>query len=99
MSMEYSKEANRSAAQGMAEIEKLFVDWRHTTHTTCEETGYDEYSDHWAFAMAGVPVGSMYSGSSENKTAEQVKVWGGTEGISLDPNYHSAGDTLENMNM
>jgi len=51
-------------------------------------------SDHAPFAGAGIPVGGLYSGSEERKTASQARAFGGRAGRPLDPCYHQRCDTL-----
>jgi Iap family predicted aminopeptidase len=62
-----------------------------------EETDIGGASDHAAFARAGVPVGGLYTGSAERKTAAQRRRHGGTAGRALDPCYHRACDDLGNV--
>ncbi|MEV7096287.1 M28 family peptidase [Amycolatopsis sp. NPDC051045] len=58
----------------------------------------DGRSDHSAFVNAGIAAGGVNAGSDALKTAEQVALFGGTEGQMLDPCYHQACDTLANVN-
>ena len=39
----------------------------------------------------------MFSGAEENKTPDQVKLWGGTPDVPFDPNYHKPTDTLDHI--
>lgn len=48
---------------------------------------------------AGIPAGGLTSGADEVKSPEQQAIFGGTAGIILDPNYHTAQDTLKNLNV
>jgi hypothetical protein len=54
-------------------------------------------ADHGAFAQAGIPIGGLFAGSGEMKTAEQADLHGGVAGEPADPCYHQACDTLENV--
>ena len=56
-------------------------------------------SDHAPFASAGIPVGGLYSGSAERKTARQARAFGGRAGRPLDPCYHQRCDTLERVDV
>jgi Zn-dependent M28 family amino/carboxypeptidase len=56
-------------------------------------------SDHAPFEGAGIPVGGLYSGSEERKTARQARVFGGRAGRPLDPCYHRRCDTLERVDV
>ncbi|NJD29323.1 MAG: M28 family peptidase [Chloroflexi bacterium] len=54
-------------------------------------------SDDLPFVQAGIPIGGLFSGHNSAKTAAQVTAFGGTLGESLDPCYHLACDTLDNV--
>ena len=51
------------------------------------------------FIAAGVdiPSGGMFTGAEGVKTAEQVEAFGGLAGVSYDPCYHQACDTIANL--
>jgi Zn-dependent M28 family amino/carboxypeptidase len=61
-------------------------------------TAFDGRSDYQAFQNNGVPAGGLFSGAEQIKTAEQVALFGGTEGLAFDPSYHQAGDGRDNLN-
>ena len=54
-------------------------------------------SDHFPFDQVGVPIGGLFSGANELKTAEQVATFGGTAGAQQDPCYHLGCDTVDNI--
>jgi Zn-dependent M28 family amino/carboxypeptidase len=54
-------------------------------------------TDYSSFLVAGVPIGGMTTGASQRKTATQARLWGGRAGAAFDPNYHSARDTVDNI--
>jgi Zn-dependent M28 family amino/carboxypeptidase len=54
-------------------------------------------SDHWPFEQAGIPIGGLYSGADETKSAAQVARFGGTSGAPADGCYHLACDTTANV--
>lgn len=58
----------------------------------------DGRSDHSAFVNAGIAAGGVNAGADTIKSAEWVKLFGGTEGEMLDHCYHQACDTLDNVN-
>ena len=58
----------------------------------------DNRSDYAPFALAGIPVGGLFTGAEGIKTAAQAAVYGGTAGVALDPCYHQACDTDANVN-
>ncbi|PRC49621.1 peptidase M28, partial [Mycobacterium sp. ITM-2017-0098] len=46
---------------------------------------------------AGIPVGGLTTGSSQRKTDVQARLWGGKADTAFDPNYHTRGDTIDNI--
>ncbi|MCW1249665.1 M20/M25/M40 family metallo-hydrolase [Acaricomes phytoseiuli] len=54
-------------------------------------------TDHVYFARAGIPSAGLFTGIAP-LTEEQAARWNGVAGQPADPNYHSAGDTLNNIN-
>ena len=55
-------------------------------------------SDHAPFQGAGIPIGGLYSGSTETKTGSLAREYGGRAGPPLDPCYHLRCDELERVN-
>ena len=53
-------------------------------------------SDHYPLDQAAIPVGGLFSGANELKSAEQVATFGGTAG-SMDACYHLGCDTRSNL--
>ncbi|MEU6755936.1 M28 family metallopeptidase [Streptomyces sp. NPDC046685] len=62
------------------------------------ETEGDGRSDHASFKNVGIPVGGLFTGASNTKTAAQAQKWGGTSGQAFDRCYHSSCDSLTNIN-
>lgn len=56
-------------------------------------------SDHVPFARSGVPSSGVFSGASEQLTAEQAASFGGSEGQTADACYHTACDGSANVNL
>lgn len=83
---------------GSEQIEKLFTDYFAGTGLPTDPTAIDGSSDHGSFAARNIPVGGIYAGSSEIKTEEMAKKYGGTAGAPCDPNYHTPDDTVANLN-
>jgi Zn-dependent M28 family amino/carboxypeptidase len=54
-------------------------------------------TDYAAFLAAGIPIGGLTTGSSQLKTEVQARLWGGQPGKAFDPNYHTARDTIDNV--
>ena len=62
---------------------------RASTDTRLREVSVGQSSDHTWFEVAGIPIGGLYTGSSE----------AGPGGRPRDPCYHLACDTLNNVNL
>ncbi|MFJ7266305.1 M28 family metallopeptidase [Streptomyces sp. NPDC099050] len=62
------------------------------------ETEGDGRSDHASFKNVGIPVGGLFTGASNTKSAAQATKWGGTSGQAFDRCYHSSCDNTSNIN-
>lgn len=62
------------------------------------ETEGDGRSDHASFKNVGIPVGGLFTGASNTKSAAQAQKWGGTSGQAFDRCYHSSCDSTTNIN-
>ena len=83
---------------GSGLIEQLFNESLDRAHLAHEPTAFDGRSDYVAFTDAGIPAGGLFTGAEEEKTPEQVQLYGGTAGVAFDPCYHQACDTFANLN-
>ncbi|HUQ44882.1 MAG TPA: M28 family peptidase, partial [Candidatus Limnocylindria bacterium] len=54
-------------------------------------------SDHFPFDQAGIPVGGLFSGANERKSAAQASLFGGTAETPEDACYHLACDSASNI--
>ncbi|ORX87360.1 aminopeptidase [Basidiobolus meristosporus CBS 931.73] len=83
---------------GSEVITKLFED-----HFEAKDVVYESsvvpYSrtDVGPFAAVGIPSGGLDTGAEKIKTEEQARKFGGKAGVALDPCYHQACDTTENL--
>jgi Zn-dependent M28 family amino/carboxypeptidase len=84
--------------EGSPGIERTLVAALEAQGATPEDGPLDGRSDFDSFTRAGVPIGNLDTGADEKKSAEQVQQWGGQIGKACDPNYHSAKDTVDNVN-
>lgn len=84
--------------EGSPGIERLMVSYLESAGKTADDTSFDGRSDYDGFTRAGIPSGGLFSGAEGEMTAKQAAMWGGKAGEPYDPNYHKAGDTLENIN-
>lgn len=83
---------------GSAETEDVLTDWFDSNGQPWVDTAFDARSDYQAFILNGVPASGLFTGADDIKTDEEVALFGGTAGITHDPNYHSPGDTYANVN-
>jgi Zn-dependent M28 family amino/carboxypeptidase len=91
-------EAPVEVPEGSVATEKAFTDYFDAGGQPWIDSAFDARSDYDAFITYGVPASGLFTGADDVKTAEQVALFGGTEGIIQDPNYHTAGDDLSNVN-
>jgi Zn-dependent M28 family amino/carboxypeptidase len=82
---------------GSDDIEALFERYYAERGIPSEPTAFSGRSDYQAFINNGVPAGGLFTGAEVPKTADQVDKWGGTAGVAYDPCYHSACDTIDNL--
>lgn len=83
--------------EGSAQIEADFVAALAEQGVEAEGTDFDGRSDYGEFIAVGIPAGGLFTGAEKIKTEEQAAKWGGTAGVAYDPNYHTAGDNLSNV--
>ncbi|PRX47947.1 Zn-dependent M28 family amino/carboxypeptidase [Prauserella shujinwangii] len=83
---------------GSAQIEQRFIDFlENRAGVPTEGTDFTGRSDYGEFIAVGIPAGGLFTGAEGVKTEEQAAKWGGEAGISYDPCYHAACDTLGNV--
>jgi Zn-dependent M28 family amino/carboxypeptidase len=82
---------------GSAAVEALFERFYAQRGVPSEPTAFDGRSDYQAFINNGIAAGGLFTGAEVPKTAAQVAKWGGSE-VAFDPCYHSACDTIDNVN-
>lgn len=83
--------------EGSAGIERSLAAYLESAGKTPQDTAFDGRSDYDGFAISGIPVGGLFSGGENKKSAEQAKLWGGTADQPFDPNYHKATDTYDHI--
>ncbi len=82
---------------GSDEIEALFERYYAGRGIPSEPTAFSGRSDYQAFINNGIPSGGLFTGADGVKTPAQAAKWGGTAGLAYDPCYHSACDTIDNL--
>lgn len=94
----YTGQGQDDAPAGSAGIERVLADYLTRAGKRAGASSLGTDSDYRPFMFAGIPVGGLTTGGLESKTAEQARFWGGQADASFDPNYHSARDTVDNIN-
>lgn len=82
---------------GSAETEKVLTDYFDSVGQPWVDTVYSGRSDYQPFIENGVPASGLFTGADGVKTPEEVELFGGTAGITYDPNYHTAADDIDNV--
>lgn len=96
---ESTHEAPVDVPAGSIETEKIFTDWFDATGQAWVDTEFSGRSDYAAFIEAGIASSGLFTGADGEKTAEEVALFGGTLGAMYDPNYHTAADDIDNINV
>ncbi len=84
---------------GSAALEDLFEAYYTINNVPYEDSEFSGRSDYQAFIDVGIPSSGLFTGAEEIKTDQQAAIWGGTAGDQLDPCYHQACDTVDNVSM
>ncbi|WP_439033140.1 M28 family peptidase [Gordonia terrae] len=79
-------------------IERTFAKFYADRGIVLAPSDFDGRSDYGPFIAAGIPAGGVFTGADEKKTEEQARLWGGDAGEAFDPDYHTARDTIDNVN-
>jgi Zn-dependent M28 family amino/carboxypeptidase len=91
-------EAPVDVPAGSIATEKAFTDYFDSVDQPWIDTAFDGRSDYDGFISVGIPSSGVFTGADDVKTEEEVALFGGTAGITHDPNYHSAADDIDNIN-
>jgi Zn-dependent M28 family amino/carboxypeptidase len=86
-----------AAPEGSAGIERLLAGHLSMAGVRPADIPLQRTTDYAPFLAAGVPVGGLTTGSSQRKSEVQARLWGGEAGAAFDPNYHTRGDTIDNV--
>jgi Zn-dependent M28 family amino/carboxypeptidase len=87
----------RTVPAGSAGIERTLAGYLNLAGIRPADTPLSKVADYSAFLTAGIPIGGLTTGSSQRKTEVQARLWGGQAGVAFDPNYHTPGDTIDNV--
>jgi Zn-dependent M28 family amino/carboxypeptidase len=85
--------------EGSIATESVFTDYFDSIGQPWIDTAFDGRSDYDGFIANGVPASGLFTGADDLKTAEEAAVFGGVVGEAHDPNYHSPGDDITNVNL
>jgi Zn-dependent M28 family amino/carboxypeptidase len=85
------------APRGSQRIEDAFHAYFAAHKLPAEDESLGGSSDHASFARVGIPVGGLFTGADELKSAAFAQRFGGTAGRSFDSCYHKACDTPANV--
>lgn len=83
--------------EGMAGIERMLAGHLNLAGVRPADLPLGRNTDYAPFLAAGIPVGGLTTGWSQRKTDVQARLWGGRAGAPFDPNYHTALDTIDNI--
>jgi len=84
--------------EGSIATEDVFTDFFDANGQAWIDTAFDGRSDYDGFIAYGIPASGLFTGADDIKTEEEVALFGGTAGITHDPNYHSVTDDIDNIN-
>ena len=96
---ESTYEAPVAVPEGSAATEDVLTGYFDSIGQAWVDTEFSGRSDYQAFILNGIPASGLFTGADDVKTEEEVALFGGTAGITHDPNYHSPGDDLSNINV
>ena len=82
---------------GSGRIENAFRSYFSARHLPVEEQSLGGGSDHASFAAAGIPVGGLFTGADDVKSAASARRFGGSANVPFDSCYHKACDTVANV--
>ena len=83
--------------EGSEAAEARFTDYFDKIGQPWVDTEFSGRSDYQAFILNGIPATGLFTGADGTKTEAEVALFGGTAGITYDPNYHSANDDIDNV--
>ncbi|GAA1867508.1 M20/M25/M40 family metallo-hydrolase [Myceligenerans crystallogenes] len=90
-------EAPVTVPEGSAAVEAAFTGYFDSGDQPWVDSPFSGRSDYQGFILAGIPASGLFTGADAIKTDQEAAIFGGTAGIPLDPNYHSAADDLTNV--
>jgi Zn-dependent M28 family amino/carboxypeptidase len=92
-------DADNDVTPGSTQIMDLFTGYFDSLNLPWTTTDWDYDSDQVAFVKRGVAAGGLYTGDDEKKSNKEARLFGGAAKRACDPNYHSAGDDIRNVDI
>lgn len=89
--------APEDVPDGSAGIERTLAGYINLAGKRPADMPLSSDTDCSPFLVAGIPIGGVTTGASQQKTKTQARLWGGKAGVAFDPNYRGAGDTVDNI--
>lgn len=86
------------APAGSEVVERVLTEQLRGQGLAVGETALEGGSDHASFTAAGIPVGGLFTGADEPKSAADRAAFGGSTGPA-DPCYHDRCDDLGNLDL
>lgn len=84
--------------EGSNYLQSVFEDYLGSQGLPNGESDLTGSSDYAPFAAVGIPVGGVFTGAGEIKTAEEQVLYGGAAGQPYAPEYHTADDRVAAIN-
>ncbi|BCJ58314.1 M28 family peptidase [Micromonospora endophytica] len=88
-----AQEGSGPGPEGSAQIEQVFEKFFASRKLSSVPSDFTGRSDYGAFIGVDIPAGGLFTGAEGLKTAEEVALFGGIEGMAYDPCYHQACDS------
>jgi Zn-dependent M28 family amino/carboxypeptidase len=96
---ESTHEAAAPIPPGSMETEDVFTGYFDSIGQPWNDAAFTGRSDYQAFINNGIAAGGLFSGGDGVKTPEQQAMYGGTAGLTFDPNYHTPEDDIANVSL
>ncbi|MEO3758775.1 M28 family peptidase [Mycobacterium sp. B14F4] len=87
----------RSVPEGSAGIERTLAGHLNAAGVRPADMPLAKATDYYPFLTAGIPIGGLTAGASQQKTEVQARLWGGKAGIPFDPNYRTPRDKIDTV--
>ena len=95
----FGPDVSAEAPEGSGAIEAAFHEYFASVGLASGETEFSGRSDYGPFIEAGIPAGGLFTGAEGVKTEEQAALFGGEAGQAYDSCYHTACDSISNVDV